>query len=421
MAKYRNADGEVDEEWHWRTELWCITTGDLFSLCYSFELTFMDIVDIWHALIPMTKPHNREMSGRLEKRMERSEEWTQKKNKAIDVFGAYGIPVPRDKEMFTTMVRFITDSLASMEFISKTPEPILAMAVQLGHDAKEMLWRRTEYDHRLTFNWAMLNRETFEEVQKDLGKEMGSKTEMAYVEQHYRCTAKVYATYYIDSPEKLQELVNMVANCPHGQVALAKKGEEDMLGSFPEAEGKMRHAENQHGDKLDADKVAEWCQFDVDSFIKSASGKTIYGVNLVAKCGLTQAAKSGWLNQKKEKNLHSRTKWGCAGCRGNWKGGAGGSRQLNVFFENYIMQFIVDEPPDKAYRAWQIDRMEYYKRKEPTAALLDVAPTAPQGKTLRYIVKGAASDALWERILSTPSDTAVKAINDIVQKQMANY
>ena len=68
----------------------------------------------------------------------------------------------------------------------------------------------------------------------------------------------------------------------------------------------------------------------------------------------------------KEKGV-TRRGYCCKWCKGFWKSKMGSSRFLQITSGNVVLQMVLDEPPKRLYNRWVKDRIEFYKRLEPTA------------------------------------------------------
>ena len=89
------------------------------------------------------------------------------------------------------------------------------------------------------------------------------------------------------------------------------------------------------------------------------------------ECGLVLSSVSPWEMIQKEKGV-TRGGYCCKWCKGFWKGKMGSSRFLQITSGNVVLQMVLDEPPERLYNRWVKDRIEFYKRLEPTAPLRDV-------------------------------------------------
>ena len=90
---------------------------------------------------------------------------------------------------------------------------------------------------------------------------------------------------------------------------------------------------------------------------------------------------------------------GCKYCKGYWRAGGGGTRLLQIRAGKAILQLVLDEPPDGLYNRWVKERLEYYRRVEPSAPLRDVSVVdqkVPRFRFSRTTQTGHVSDAIWE-------------------------
>ena len=81
--------------------------------------------------------------------------------------------------------------------------------------------------------------------------------------------------------------------------------------------------------------------------------------------------------------------------------GRHGTRMVHIITKEWMLQLILDEPPDALERAWRDERVQYYRRVEPTEAPRDTEPYLPpaskQAKALR--LENEASDRMWQLLL----------------------
>ena len=124
------------------------------------------------------------------------------------------------------------------------------------------------------------------------------------------------------------------------------------------------------------------------------------------ECGLVLSSVSPWEMVQKEKGV-TRGGYVCKWCRGFWKGKMGSSRFLQITSGRTVLQLVLDEPPERLYNRWVKDRIEFYKRLEPTAPLRDVPLKVDPNPVhrLRFSVSnglGHVSDAIWSVVLANP-------------------
>ena len=118
--------------------------------------------------------------------------------------------------------------------------------------------------------------------------------------------------------------------------------------------------------------------------------------------------------------VYPRLPWGgCQGHRhlsgtqgGGVQAGGGGTRLLRAG------KAVLDEPPEGLYNRWVKERLEYYRRVEPSAPLRDVSivdQKVPKFRFSQTTQTGHVSNAIWELILRNPEAAALKRIDDIAK------
>ena len=94
------------------------------------------------------------------------------------------------------------------------------------------------------------------------------------------------------------------------------------------------------------------------------------------ECGLVLPSISAWEVVSKEK-FKTTGGYMCRFCKGFWKASRGGTRLLQITGwhkdKAACLQLVMDEPPEQLYNQWIRDRMEFYKRVEPTEPPRDAA------------------------------------------------
>ena len=144
------------------------------------------------------------------------------------------------------------------------------------------------------------------------------------------------------------------------------------------------------------------------------------------ECGLVLSSVSPWEVIPK---MHGETRGGyvCRYCQGFWKQKTGSTRLVQLTGrrrnERVSVHLILDEPPQQAYNNWIRDRMEYYKRIEPSAPLrdeaLDLDPNVLE--RLRFSVRndlGEVSNLLWTVLLSNPERDGLAKIHEAAARRV---
>ena len=130
------------------------------------------------------------------------------------------------------------------------------------------------------------------------------------------------------------------------------------------------------------------------------------------ECGLVLSSVSPWEMIQKEKGV-TRGGYCCKWCKGFWKGKMGSSRFLQITSGNVVLQMVLDEPPERLYNRWVKDRIEFYKRLEPTAPLRDVPLKVDPNPVhrLRFSISnglGNVSDSIWNIVLANPEKAGLE-------------
>ena len=140
------------------------------------------------------------------------------------------------------------------------------------------------------------------------------------------------------------------------------------------------------------------------------------------ECGLVLSSVSPWEMVQKEKGV-TRGGYVCKWCRGFWKGKMGSSRFLQITSGRTVLQLVLDEPPERLYNRWVKDRIEFYKRLEPTAPLRDVPLKVDPNPVhrLRFSVSnglGHVSDAIWSVVLANPEKAGLEGIHHLADQHL---
>ncbi|WP_428379736.1 hypothetical protein [Marinobacter adhaerens] len=147
----------------------------------------------------------------------------------------------------------------------------------------------------------------------------------------------------------------------------------------------------------------------------SAETKHVFWAHM--ECGLVLSSVTPWELIPKTKG-ETRGGYMCKYCKGYWRAGGGGTRLLQIRAGKAILQLVLDEPPNGLYNRWVKERLEFYRRVEPSAPLRDVSVVDQKVPRFRFgntTQTGHVSDAIWELILRNPEAAALKRIDDIAK------
>ena len=106
--------------------------------------------------------------------------------------------------------------------------------------------------------------------------------------------------------------------------------------------------------------------------------------------------------------------WACKACGEHWKRKMCGCRVLRcATLSGLTFMIYMDEPPSALLDKWKKERIEYYKRFEPTGPLLNTGIVLPMGFKFSSVITldGAASTALWTAILLNPSVDVINGLH----------
>ena len=91
-----------------------------------------------------------------------------------------------------------------------------------------------------------------------------------------------------------------------------------------------------------------------------------------------------------------------------------------------VLQMVLDEPPERLYNRWVKDRIEFYKRLEPTAPLRDVPLKVDPNPVHRLRLSisnglGQVSDAIWNIVLANPEKAGLEGIHNVADKHIGYW
>ena len=107
-------------------------------------------------------------------------------------------------------------------------------------------------------------------------------------------------------------------------------------------------------------------------------------------------------------------------------GGVASPRHLHIHHVpdgDHRGQLVLDEPPERLYNRWVKDRIEFYKRLEPTAPLRDVPLKVDPNPVHRFRFSvsnglGNVSDAIWSVVLANPEKAGLEGIHHLADQHL---
>ena len=138
------------------------------------------------------------------------------------------------------------------------------------------------------------------------------------------------------------------------------------------------------------------------------------------QCGSVLSSLSDWLHITKTTGKVKNV-WQCKKCLGDWMKGKSGTRMLQILTADWLMNIILDEPPEGLEAKWQNDRIAYYQRCEPHDAPRDVKPLLLPTKVQKRIqLTGEDSATMWRLVMANHELADYKEIRDMADRALAN-
>ena len=118
------------------------------------------------------------------------------------------------------------------------------------------------------------------------------------------------------------------------------------------------------------------------------------------ECGKILSAFSDWTHRRRG-GKGPKNAWDCISCYADWMGKRHGQHSAFLCTYTTVPCLILDAPPEDLLRRWTEERVEFYKRIEPSAPLRDERPVVPRGSMPTQVqFTGEASDKVWAVLLS---------------------
>ena len=118
------------------------------------------------------------------------------------------------------------------------------------------------------------------------------------------------------------------------------------------------------------------------------------------ECGKILNSFSDW-NHRHKDGGQRKNAWDCRSCYTDWMGKQFGQYSVFLYTYEVILCLILDAPPDELMTKWRRQRVEFYKRVEPSMPCRDERPTVPRGMKLTQIqFTGEVSNRVWGVLLS---------------------
>ena len=402
-----------DPEWHWVRE---VQTWDLPSLftVHGEHYTAKELWAFWMSLPILQPPVFR--GDRVPQRKKKMEDYLLMKAATRDLLDHFGVPQPKTKEDWHLILKSVGKFIAAKTFITVTPQAVMNLPVQEGHDDIEHLRLRAICDDAIQVPLEMLRGvpEIFDAFQQS------TKLKLVTVRHFWRCNNVLYWPQKVTDPPTLALFALRDLDPPTGD---SVPGDEvGVHGSSSQVDEKLSvtQTEAKQLEGLLPPPCVERLCCRAGTAWKRANGytKTDQVFWFKAECGLVLSSVTPWEVKTK---VAGETKGGyvCRHCQGFWRPGRGGGRFLQISDGEVTLQLITDEPPGPLYAKWIRSRVEWYKRVAPRAPLTDEKPNLDLPAKNRIRCGSAVSEALWAIVLSNPEEGALQEIERLASEAVS--
>ena len=419
-----------DEERYWQRQTQTWTLPALFHV-YGNGWTMKELYGIWCEM-PLMIQRSRRGQGETAKEHQANLQKT--KDEVQQFLDANNLGRPQSPAEWRQCYRELGKFLAMRAFLTNTPQVVMEIPVAPITDDREHMIMRAICDERIS-----LPLDAFKEHPRWLGDAIPRSTGML------KWMPQLQDLLYAKLGYSAAAIEAMDLNPFGGHVNLTAQGAK-ILGEEPAHSGHPNPGERQSGyspapfitiegdDGKDYDaerkppitvnNVVSACG--KDYMRKSYPGGKRYAFWGRMECGLVLSSVSPWEMVQKEKGVTCGGYYCCKWCKGFWKGKMGSSRFLQITSGNVVLQMVLDEPPERLYNRWVKDRIEFYKRLEPTAPLRDVPLKVDPNPVhrLRFSISnglGNVSDAIWNIVLANPEKAGLEGIHHVADKHIGYW
>jgi hypothetical protein len=415
-----NGQDVIAGDWHWRRVQYHTTLQECQLELRQLGYTAKDIRAAFKAL-PLHKSHSRRRKPCESVRLAALDVRHKKKLFAKDAFKLLGLNPNKNMVERRWCLAILSHMLKSNVTLVGTPEELMRHPLCELRDTDDRMWDRVDYDNRLTFS--MLSKNMTPELYKKLSDLGLSHKDIVQIAMAYKCPST--EGEYEVKPRDGDEAARLLD--------IYKNEYDRKLESYPpctfyefEPSGNPRYAF--HIDAVKGTRLNNMRQPILGSTnaalkrdllqsgftLKCAKDKTSSGKQVFSYYGMTSCNNCiGPASWRKYRNAKG-NKYECPACLVNWKSNKDSTRWLKIS-NSHGISFIVElaEPEHSLMDKWKKERIEYYKRFEPTSSLRNQGISLPADGDLSSIVKltGAASAAFWTALLLEDSFTSIRNVN----------
>ncbi|CAE7665015.1 ppsC [Symbiodinium sp. CCMP2592] len=341
---------------------------------------------VWSHLPITIKAHKRGIrtnSTNLQRRDDRRALMKEAKEFVI----LHDLPVPTTDQEWKQLYREMGSFFAAKVFINRTPQVVLDLPVADIHDSKAHMRLRAVCDERITLPLNAFRH--FPEIYSSLSNSLGQEA-MVEIKMAWRCNTEQWWTARL-KPEYAAPIYRKLGYSESYVQGLGL-GDMDTSAAFGAERILMDPGSEQERalPPVTPDNVSSVAS---DDYKRKAGDKAALGQN-------------GIVDKKKGE---TRGGYVCRRCRGFWRGAKGASSSTEERLFNSSSSWMSE--------AWVKDRIEFYKRVEPTTAPPDrslrVNPSL--SSRLRFSktnLMGHVSDMIWSVVLSNPERDGFKKIHE---------
>ncbi|CAE8624621.1 unnamed protein product [Polarella glacialis] len=169
--------------WHFERKIAYWDLPGLFHR-HGSSHTAKQLFDYWNNLVVLKKTRGR--SRKTEAYVQtRTDKWLENKKFCNEFLQAHGYDAPTTHSERSMLNKHIGMFLASTHFLARNPSFVMQLPPVPGHDGKDQLRWRAQFDERLTVPIEAFPFEVRKYFKNSLGR-------WAQVEQFYRCNTKLY-------------------------------------------------------------------------------------------------------------------------------------------------------------------------------------------------------------------------------------
>ncbi|CAE6963924.1 ppsC [Symbiodinium sp. CCMP2592] len=362
----------------------------------------------------LLRPHLLGQAPLRQQNLQRRDDHRDLMKEAKEFVILHDLPVPTTNQEWKQLYREIGSFFAAKVFVLDLP-------VSDIHDSKQHMRLRAVCDERITLPLKAFRH--FPEIYNLLSNSLRQESVME-VKMAWRCNTVQWWTARL-KPEYAGPIYRKLGYSESHIKGLGL-GDRDTSAAFGAERIPLDPGSEQERSlpPITPDNVTSVASDDYKK--KNVGDKTAHVFWAKMECGLVLSSVSPWEIVDKKKG-ETRGGYVCRHCKGFWRSGRGASRFLLITGEHRgksaQLQLILDEPPLHLYESWVKDRIEFYKRVEPTAAPRDrslrVNPSL--SSRLRFSktnLMGQVSNMIWSVVLSNLERDGLKKIHELAASRV---